>query len=239
MAKQTSTFKRVWQLVNLVGGFTSLYLMVIRPWYLKWGATRAEVDRLLPGDDLIPSAKLNATHAITIDAALDRVWPWIAQIGQGRGGFYSYEAIENAIGLDIHNADRILPEFQNPQMGESMPFAEGFSVPYAIVDAPRTLVVHGDTRIGTVAMPGLRPGDYTAMLWGWHLAAIDDHTTRLVERWLADYGPGLMNTLIYRLFMEPGAFIMQRKMLLGIKHRAEKSVATGETHATPNSVTTD
>lgn len=239
MAKQGSTFKHVWQLVNLVGGFTTLYLMVIRPWHLKWGATADEVDRLLPGDDLIPNAKINATHAITIDAPIDRVWPWIAQIGQGRGGFYSYEAIENAMGLDIHNADRILPGFQQPRVGESMPFAEGFSVPYAIVDAPCTLVVHGDTRTGSVTMPGLRPGDYAAMLWGWHLAALDDHTTRLVERWQADYGPGLMNTVMYRLFMEPGAFIMERKMLLGIKQRAEKSVATGEMYAPSDPVTSN
>ena len=239
MAKQTSVFKRVWQLVNLVGGVTTLYLMVIRPWHLKWGAARDEVDRLLPGDDLIPDPKINATHAIMINAPIERVWPWIAQIGQGRGGFYSYEAIENAMGLDIHNADRVLPEYQQPQVGRKMPFAEGFAVPYAIVDAPRTLVVHGDTRAGSVTMPGLRPGDYAAMLWGWHLAAIDDHTTRLVERWQADYGSGLMNTLIYRLFMEPGAFVMQRKMLLGIKHRAEKSVATGETHGPSDPVTSN
>ena len=98
MAKQTSTFKRVWQLVNLVGGITTLYLMVIRPWHLKWGATDEEVNRALPGDDLISNPKINATHAITIAAPIDEVWPWIAQIGQGRGGFYSYEAIENALG---------------------------------------------------------------------------------------------------------------------------------------------
>ncbi len=222
MARQSSTFKRTWQLVNLVGGFTTLYLMVVRPWHLKWGATTDEVDRLLPGDDLIPEAKINATHAITIDVPIDRVWPWIAQIGQGRGGFYSYEFIENALGLDIHNADRILPEFQNPQVGEKMPFAEGFSVPYAIVDAPRTLVIHGDTRTGSVVMSGLRPDDYLAVAWSWYLESIDDRTTRFIERWRADYGPGWLNTLIYRLFMEPSAFIMERKMLLSIKERAER-----------------
>ncbi len=223
MARKTSTFKRVWQLVNLVGGFTTLYLMVVRPWHLKWGATDEEVNRSLPGDDRVPDPKINATHAITINAPIDRVWPWIAQIGRGRGGFYSYEAIENAMGLDIHNTDRILPEFQNPQVGEKMPFAEGFSVPYAIVAAPRTLVIHGDTRTGDgMDAPKMRPGDYIAVAWSWHLEAIDDHTTRLVERWRADYGPGLLNTWFYRLFMEPGAFIMERKMLLGIKARAER-----------------
>ena len=223
MAKQVSTFKRVWQVVNLVGGFTTLYLMVIRPWHLKWGATEDEVNRLLPGDELVPKAKINATHAITINAPIEQVWPWIAQIGQGRGGFYSYEAIENALGLDIHNADRILPEFQNPQIGEQLPFAQDFSVPYAIVDAPRALVVHGDTRTESVEMPGLRPGDFLAVSWGWYLEASDAHTTRFIERWRAAYGPGLLNTVLYRLFMEPGAFIMERKMLLGIKARAEQA----------------
>lgn len=222
MAKQVSIVKRVWQLVNFVGGFTALYLMVIRPWHLKWGTTEDEANRLLPGDELVPEAKINATHAITIKAPIERVWPWIAQIGQGRGGFYSYEAIENALGLDIHNADRILPEFQDPQVGEQLPFARDFGVPYVIVDAPHALVVHGDTRTGGVAGPQLRPGDYVTVSWGWYLEAIDARTTRLVERWRAAYGPGLMNTLIYRLFMEPGAFIMERKMLSGIKARAER-----------------
>jgi hypothetical protein len=223
MAKQNSTFKRVWQLVNLVGGFTTLYLMVIRPWHLKWGATTEEVKRSLPGDELIPNAKINATHAITIEATIDRVWPWIAQIGQGRGGFYSYEAIENAMGLNIHNADRVLPDCPQPQVGKSMPLADDFGVPYAIVDAPHTLVVHGDTRLpGDNPPPKMRPGDYLAMVWGWYLEPLDDHTTRLIERCRIDYGPGLLNTLIHRLFMEPGAFIMERKMLLGIKARAER-----------------
>jgi hypothetical protein len=223
MSKQRSAFKCLRSLINLAGGFTTLYLMVIRPWHLKWGATPDEVDRLLPGDGLIPAAKIDVTHAITIAAPIDRVWPWIAQIGQGRGGFYSYAAIENVMGLDIHNADRILPEYQQPQVGQKLPFAADFGVPYAIVDAPHTLVVHGDTRTGSVTLPGLRPGDYVAMTWGWHLESIDAHTTRCIERWRADYGPDLLNTLIYRLFMEPSAFVMERKMLLGIKARAEKT----------------
>ena len=184
MAKKTSAFKRVWQLVNLVGGFTTVYFMVIRPWHLKWGTTADEVDRALPGDELISNPKINATHAITIDAPIDRVWSWIAQIGQGRGGFYSYEFIEDAMGLNIHNVDQILPEVPAPQVGEQLMLSDNFGVPYAIVDAPRTLVVHGDTRMGggSEALK-LRPGDYVDVTWGWHLEPIDDHTTRLVERW--------------------------------------------------------
>jgi hypothetical protein len=216
-----STFKTLYRIFNVVGGVAALYLMVIRPWHLKWGATLAEVERQLPGDEFIPKPKINATHALTIQASIDRVWPWIAQIGQGRGGFYSYEFIENAIGLDIRNADRIFPEFQHPHVGELLPFASGFGVPYAIVEPPHTLVIHGDTRRGGAGIPPMRPGDYVDVSWGWYLQAIDDNTTRFVERWRADWSSNPFNFLAYRVFLEPTAFIMERKMLLGIKARAE------------------
>ena len=239
MAKKTSALKRVWQLVNFVGGVTTLYFMVIRPWHLKWGTTPAEVDRTLPGDDLIPDAKINATHAITINVPIEQAWPWIAQIGQGRGGFYSYEFIEDAMGLNIHNVDRILPDLPAPQIGQHMLLSDNFGVPYVVVDAPRALVVHGDTRTGGSEALRLRAGDHVAVTWGWYLDPIDDHTTRLIERWRADYGPGLLNTLGYRLLMEPGAFIMQRKMLLGLKARAEKPAIASEPVYEPDPVTTD
>ena len=90
----------------------SVYWFVVRPWHLRWGATDAEVARALPGDELVPDAKISSTHAITIRAAPAEVWPWLVQLGQGRGGFYSYDWIEDAMGLEIHSADRILPEYQ-------------------------------------------------------------------------------------------------------------------------------
>lgn len=222
MPKRSSTLKTITGLVNAVGGLTTLYLMVIRPWHLRWGAIADEVNRVLPGDDLVPKPKINATHAITIHAPIEQVWPWIAQIGHKRGGFYSYVFVENAMGLDIHNANRILPEYQTLNVGDVIPFAAGgFGVPVAIVEPPRVLVLHGDTRIGDAGAPPMRPGDYLNVTWGWHLDPVDNGTTRFVERWRADFGPGLINTLAYRVFMEPGAFIMERKMLLGIKQRAE------------------
>ncbi len=218
-----STFKTLYGLLNFVGGLTTLYFMVIRPWHLKWGATTGEVQRVLPGDDFVPQPKIDATHAVTVRASIDRVWPWLVQIGQGRGGFYSYDFIENALGLNIHNADRIAPEFQNLKVGDLVPLAPGgIGVPVAILEPPHTLVLHWDTRAGSAGAPPLRPGDFLNTAWGWHLEAIDATTTRLVERWRADYGSNLLNTLVYRLFLEPGAFLMERKMLLGIKERAER-----------------
>ena len=89
------------------------YVRRVRPWLMHWGSRGAEVRLALPGDELVPHPKLSATHAVSIHAPASEVWAWLVQMGQGRGGFYSYDCIENWMGLDIHNADRILPEFQN------------------------------------------------------------------------------------------------------------------------------
>ena len=152
------------------------------------------------------------------------VWPWLVQLGQGRGGFYSYDWIEDAMGLEIHSADRILPEYQGLKVGDTIPLApDAFGLPVAILDAEQTLVLHGDTRLpGGDAMPPLKPGEYLAASWGFYLVGQADGATRLVERWRADYTPTVMNAVFYRAFLEPGAFLMQRKMLLGIKARAEQ-----------------
>lgn len=199
------------------------YILVLRPRHLRWGATDNEVDRILPGDDLVPNPRLKATHAVTVQAPPNKVWTWLVQLGQGRGGFYSYDWIENMMGLDIHTADRILPEFQTLEVGDVIPLApDGFGVPVAMVELERALVLHGDTRQpGSGEAPVLRPGDYFSVSWGFYLFERPGGTTRLVERWQADWNPAFHNNLFYRVFLEPGAFIMERKMLLGIKERAE------------------
>ena len=204
-------------------GAAAAYLLVVRPWHLRWGANDKEVDLSLPGDELVPEPKIKATHAVTINASPAQIWPWLVQLGQGRGGFYSYDWIENSMGLDIHTTDRILPEFQNLKVGDSIPLApENFSVPVAILEKERALVLHGDTRTGDPdSSPPMRPGDYINVTWGFYLDEQEDGSTRLIERWKADYAPNAFNTLFYRAFLEPGAFIMERKMLLGIKERVE------------------
>lgn len=212
-------------MIGLMGGLAAVasYALVIRPWMLSWGATREEQYRLLPGDELLPEPKIYATHAITIQAPAANVWCWLAQLGQGRGGFYSYDWIENLMGLDIHNADRILPEYQEIKVGDAVPLApQGFSVPVAIVEKERALVLHGDTRLpGIGETPPMKPGEYLSVSWGFYLFPRGDGSTRLIERWKTDWNPSLKNDLFYRLFLEPGAFLMERKMLLGIKQRAE------------------
>ena len=101
----------------------------------------------LPGDDLVPDAKLTATHAISINASPAQIWPWLVQIGQGRGGFYSYDWIENAMGLEIHSAKQILPECQDLKVGDLIPLSDdGFGIPVAILEKEKSLVLMGIAR---------------------------------------------------------------------------------------------
>jgi hypothetical protein len=101
-------------------GSAAAYILAIRPWQLGWGATGEERDATLAGDDLIPNPDLMATRAITVHAPAAQVWPWIAQLGQGRGGFYSYDALENLVGCDIHSANRVVPEWQDLKVGDQV-----------------------------------------------------------------------------------------------------------------------
>jgi hypothetical protein len=183
------------------------YVLGIRPWHLGWGATDDELKEPLIGDELAPNPKLRATHAITINAPARNIWPWLVQMGQTRGGFYSYTWLENLVGCHMRNADEIVPEWQELKVGDSVwlhPKAPPVEV--AAVDPGRALV--------------LKP-------WGaFVLRPIDERTTRLIIRSQGDYSPDLknavLNFLLWRVVFEPAHFIMERKMLLGIKERAEK-----------------
>lgn len=224
MPKQRSNFTTFISAVGLGAAAFTAYWKLIRPWHLRWGAAEDETQRSFPGDEFLPEAKMVATHAITIEAPPQKVWPWLAQIGQGRGGFYSYDWIENLMGLDIHTADQILPEHQDIKVGDSVPLSpDGFGIPVALLEPERALVLRGDTRLDPDAIPGMAAGDYFAATWAFYLEPLPGNRTRLVERWKADWNPTLKNAIFMRLFMEPGAFLMERKMLLGIKQRAEAS----------------
>jgi hypothetical protein len=203
------------------------YEYLVRPWYTHWGATEEEIRTPRAGDKLLLQPKIDATHAVTVRAPAAAVWPWLVQLGQGRGGFYSFEWIENTLRADIQNTDRILPEYQNLQVGDEIPLAKGGpGVPVAILEPGKVLVLHGDTRTGE-SLPNMKPGDYLAVSWGFYLDERPDGATRLVERFLCDWNDSLQNRFLYRLFVEPGAFIMERKMLQGIKERAERLARQG------------
>lgn len=197
---------------------------------LAFGATPQETSAELPGDDLIPAADLVATRAITIRASAADVWPWLAQLGQGRGGFYSYDRLENLAGCDIHSADDVVPQWQGVQVGDELRLHPDFGLPVAVVSPPEALVLHGagpvdDEEEGEDAVPF----DFT---WSFVLRQVDDATTRLVVRERYGYRTGWAGRMV-----EPVSwvsFVMTERMLRGIRDRAERAAART---ATPQGTT--
>ena len=103
------------------GGSVVVGVALWRARYLRWGATDDELNVALPGDELVPAPDLTATRAVTVRAPAGEVWRWVAQLGQGRGGFYSYDFLENLVGCDIHSAERVVPEWQLIAVGDDLP----------------------------------------------------------------------------------------------------------------------
>jgi hypothetical protein len=190
-------------------GITILASPLLRPWYSKWGASEAEVERRLPGDEQVSDPNLQSTRAITIHAPMADVWPWVVQMGQGRGGLYSYERLENLAGCGMRNADRILPDQQRLAIGDKVRLSQSESTPYFIVTAiePGRAIILG--------------GDDPPTTWAFVLELINGESTRLIVRFRQQYEPSLGNVIGWRVFTDPITFVMERKMLQGIKARAE------------------
>jgi hypothetical protein len=190
----------------LAAGLGSLaYPLFFRRWCLTWGARPDEVSRKLPGDELLAVAGIVSTRAITVDAPPAAIWPWLVQMGSGRGGVYTYDWIENLLGLNMHSAREILPQFQDLKAGDELPLGPGRpAMRVAVCDPEHTLMFQ-----------------FADGNWVWIFALFaEDGETRLISRnRIAAAGPPAR--LFNMLVMEPGSLIMERKMLLGIKQRAE------------------
>ena len=190
----------------------------------RWGATDTEIHRSLPGDDLVPNSKGGYTHAITIHAAAAEVWPWILQLGQNKGGFYSYELLENIVGCKIHNADEIVPEFQDTAVGDKVAMSpKGAPYLVAAIDPGRTFVLQLRANLQTqetvdIAEP--LPEKYQDSSWLFFPEETIEETTRLITRSRNDWNQSRTNTFFYGIFRVI-SLEMDRKMLKGIKQRAE------------------
>jgi hypothetical protein len=188
--------------------------MLGRARFLRWGATSDEVRDDLPGDDLVTDADLVATRALTMRCTSDAAWPWIAQLGQGRGGFYSYDFLENLAGCDIQSADRIVAAWQRVCVGDEVRLFPDGGLSVAVVEPPRALVLQGGVGAGRTPLPF----DFS---WAFVLRERNDGTTRLVVRERYHFAHWWV-----RLLVEPVAvvsFVMSEKMLRGIRDRAERS----------------
>jgi hypothetical protein len=195
------------------------YALVVRPWHLRWGAVPEEVSAALPGDDLIPRPNLVATRAISIRAAADDVWPWIAQMGQGRGGLYSYDALENLVGCDIHSADRIVPEWQDVAVGDDFRLHPDVALRVALVEPGRALVIRGAVEMGSAAPAP--PYDFT---WAFVVRQRQDATTRLLVRERYGYARWWAPVLVEPV--ELVSFAMSQKLLRGIRDRVERGISS-------------
>jgi hypothetical protein len=187
-----------------------------RLWYNRWGATKEEASRPFPGDEYISSPRLAYTRAITIETPAASVWPWLVQIGQGRGGLYSYDGLENLIGCEIHSADRILPEHQDLKPGDPVLFGPAEKKfpgqVVAEVQPERSLVLFALDPVTRQAVK--------SATWAFLLEEQPVGTTRLLVRGRNGYPPNFANHVLWHI-TEAITFVMERKMLQGIKARAE------------------
>jgi hypothetical protein len=188
-------------------GAAFLYRKLLREPILTWGATAAEAAARLPGDELLEGADGVATRAITINAPRSAVWPWIAQMGPSpRGGAYTYDWIENLLGLDIHSADRVLPEYQHPQVGDGFGYGAN-KMSFKLVEPEHVLATQS------------ADGN-----WVWTFVLEErEGKTRLISR--NRFRLPRLKDKLGMIPMEPGSLIMERKMLVGIKQRAERLAA--------------
>ena len=206
-----------------------VYLLIVRPWHLSWGATGEEVRKRFPGDELVPHPTLESTRAVTIRAPAEEVWRWLVQLGQDRGGFYSYDRLENLAGADIHNLEQIVPEMQHLKVGDFVPMAPvewgvptgGFTV---VRIEPEQAIVwrQGWPEDVESLSPSEAQGRGT---WAFVLEEVDEGTTRLLLRERSGHKPRMREVVLHYLFMERQHFIMERRMLKGIKERAERAHA--------------
>jgi hypothetical protein len=203
---QTSR-KRGGVALGVITAAALLYRLLLRRPILNWGATRAEAHARLPGDELLEHADGVATRAITIDAPASAVWPWIAQMGPSpRGGAYTYDWIENLLGLNMQSTDRVLLDYQHPQVGDTLGYGKN-RMRFERVEPPHVLATRS------------QDGN-----WVWSFVLDErDGQTRLISR--NRFRLPSLTARIGMVPMEPVSLVMERKMLHGIKQRAERLAA--------------
>jgi hypothetical protein len=185
-----------WYALVGVAGLAA-YVALFAPWSRRWGTRRAERAMLLPGDEDVPEPGLHMTRAVTIDAPPEQVWPWLAQIGQDRGGFYSYTWLENLAGCRMRNATRVHPEWQHREIGDKV-------------------LLHPAAGVGITHFDPFR----CLALGGWYLVLepMAGGRTRLLARSRIPKGAA---SAAYAVFVELPHFIMERRMLRTMKQRVE------------------
>jgi hypothetical protein len=211
------------RLIALAGSFAAIllaFLLIVRPRYLQWGATDEEMLRPLPGDEIARNATQQETRAITIHAGVTRVWPWLAQIGQDRGGFYSFDLVENLVGCWMPTEDRLQPDRQSWKLGDRLwmyPKDKAGGIGFATLRSyvPGRALAFGTHATGT-------PADVEDGSWSFVLQPLGASATRLLLRGRGPSGRSLIGVAFNRSIYEPMHFVMERRMMIGLKQQAER-----------------
>lgn len=201
------------------------YAFVFHPFMNHWGATRAEVALSLPGDELVTDPRMGYTRAVTIDAPPEEIYPWLVQMGQERGGLYSYDGLENLIGCDMHSADSIHAEWQDTRSGDKLRFGpDGYPYQYYYQLEPDRFVLFWGGEFnedGSLLIPALTPGSMESMAtWLLYLDPQPDGSTRLISRSASRYADGFAGFAMWRV-TELLNFFMEQRMLHNVKRLVE------------------
>jgi len=212
-------------MLKLFGPFLAgWYVFKQRPENNRWGASEEEMNSELPGDGLVTDNVNENTRAITIRKSPKEIWPWIIQIGKGRAGFYSYDFIEKLFGIDISSVETVMEEYQNLKEGDWIAISDdgpGFEV-YALRENEYLVLKSKQADHLDIT------GQIEEKFWEWKttwsfvLRPVDDDLTRLIVRTRYNTGTKFLGKIFNYLIFEPGHFLMERKMMWGIKERAEK-----------------
>jgi hypothetical protein len=227
-------------LAAVAGGY------LLRRQGMRWGATEQEVHKALPGDEILPDPMVETTHAITISASSEEVWPWLVQMGYYRAGWYTdpswrdrpadaylkslrrKEAEESGMGdREAPSAEKIIPEFQGLKVGDTIldgpPGTAFFTV--HLVEPNRALVLYSDSHLRYLVPRSIRDnpryGVYGEFSWAFVLEEEGERKTRLILRTRANYGPRLYRAITSPFILGGGEALTARKMLYGIRRRAE------------------
>ena len=198
-----------------------LYWFPVRRWMARWGTTPSDLTRVMAGDSLIVDPTYSGTMAVIVNARPAHIWPWLVQMGYQRGGLYSYDWLDRLFGfLDRPSAIRILPEFQHLAVGDTLPVGQGPPWPVATIEPCRTLVLD------------MRNTGGIDWVWQFGLYPVDETRARLVSRSRVRTRTVWARLLTYAI--EPAGFLMTRRMLLGLKQRAEALQAVRASDPSPN-----
>ena len=185
------------------------YFAWLREYQMNWGATDEEVNRYMAGDELVLGADLDATRAVEIEASPEQIWPWIVQMGYKRAGFYGFDKLDNG---GIPSAENLIPEYQDLQIGDSIPLG-----------GPYLQVVEMEPHKSMLWVFMKGAGPWEGATWSWRLYKIDEKRTRLVSRLRQKYTLGSIQELIAWSLIDAVEILMMRTTLLGIKHRVENT----------------